>query len=434
MTDPIEIREVVATSRGIQGLLGRSPDAGQRGLAADAMQAGSEPRLVAARLTQLNEALRELEKATAEADPDVMVAPRNRLASLIQSWAAARAAETGEVSPLPTGGREVKFQEGVLGADPAWAQSLWHMIQRLFEKEHEIVRPSGTKPDRLPDAARLAVFGDWGTGMYGAPATARSIQREREGYSVVLHLGDVYYSGTEDEVRQRFLELWPHRPDAVNRALNANHEMYSGGFAYFDLTLEKFAQPSSYFTMENDHWTLVALDTAHTDHDMDEQQVKWLRRVVEGAEDRKVILFSHHQLYSLLGEQGEKLAKKLRQLLTGRKIFAWYWGHEHRCLLYDQHSDFGLHARCLGHGGIPYVREAKHAPVETRGNGFEWRRVSSQMTNPSALLLDGPNPYVPGKEEKFGPQGYMTLELAGPHLNEIVHLPDGTRIWERQLA
>ena len=29
-----------------------------------------------------------------------------------------------------------------------------------------------------------------------------------------MHLGDIYYSGTEQEVQQRFLDAWPRRRDA----------------------------------------------------------------------------------------------------------------------------------------------------------------------------------------------------------------------------
>ena len=33
-----------------------------------------------------------------------------------------------------------------------------------------------------------------------------------------------------------------------------------------------------------------------------------------------------------------------------KKIFAWYWGHEHRCALYDQHPKWGVFGRCIGNG------------------------------------------------------------------------------------
>jgi len=60
-----------------------------------------------------------------------------------------------------------------------------------------------------------------------------------------------------DEVRARFLGTWPKRPEAVNRALNSNHEMYSEGDAYFSQTLPAFDQPGSYFAYQNKNWTFI---------------------------------------------------------------------------------------------------------------------------------------------------------------------------------
>jgi hypothetical protein len=32
-------------------------------------------------------------------------------------------------------------------------------------------------------------------------------------------------------------------------------------------------------------------------------------------------------------------------------VYAWYWGHEHRCVIMGEH--LGIKARCVGHGNIP---------------------------------------------------------------------------------
>jgi hypothetical protein len=50
------------------------------------------------------------------------------------------------------------------------------------------------------------------------------------------------------------------------------------------------------------------------------------------------------------------------------------------------------------------------------------------------LILEGPNPYIPGHVNEYGPNGYMTLEFNGQHLNEIVHAPDGSVAYARELA
>ena len=75
------------------------------------------------------------------------------------------------------------------------------------------------------------------------------------------HLGDVYYAGTEDEVNERFSDDWPKNVSEHSWALNSNHEMYSGGYGYFKITLKKFGQPASYFCLRNSNWQIIGLDT-----------------------------------------------------------------------------------------------------------------------------------------------------------------------------
>ena len=103
-------------------------------------------------------------------------------------------------------------------------------------------------------------------------------------------------------------------------------------------------------------------------------------------------------------------------------------------MLYDRHPIYGLHARCLGHGGMPYLRkDLNDWPVESEVAGAAWRRIASELT-PSGLVLDGPNPYIPGHEDKYGPHGYATLQLDGPHLVEAVFSPSGECLYSRELA
>ncbi len=172
---------------------------------------------------------------------------------------------------------------------------------------------------------------DWGTGLYGAPKIAEQM-RTIGGFELLMHLGDVYYSGTEDEVQERFLNVWPTTAGKRTVAVNSNHEMYSGGFGYYALALPAIGQKSSYLAFENAHWLLVVLDTAYVDHDMDNEQVAWLNLVIKqstaanGGKAKKLVLFSHQQLFSRLGKQGPKLDAALRHLLDAKAIKAWYLG------------------------------------------------------------------------------------------------------------
>jgi hypothetical protein len=66
--------------------------------------------------------------------------------------------------------------------------------------------------------------------------------------------------------------------------------------------------------------------------------------------------------------------------------------------------------------------------------GVTWRRLGATADSPGCLALDGPNPLIPGEEEKFGPHGYLTLDFHGPALTERIHLPDGSVIFENLVA
>ncbi len=75
--------------------------------------------------------------------------------------------------------------------------------------------------------------------------------------------------------------MWPFAAGKVSRTLNSNHEMYSGGFGYFDMALPAMHQDASYFALQNTNWLFVGLDTAYIDHDLDAQQVAWLNLVIK---------------------------------------------------------------------------------------------------------------------------------------------------------
>src|SRR5262249_19115453 len=177
------------------------------------------------------------------------------------------------------------------------------------------------------------------------------------------------------------------------------------------------------------------LDSAYQEQDLAMNQAEWLERLVGAADSRKVVLFTHHQPYSLLEKQGTKLVEKLGGLLEDRRIFAWYWGHEHRCVVYDVHPAWGLRGRCIGHGGYPYFRTKPSDAEQAYGGGdFTWYRMPARNLVPGGLLLDGQNSYVPGYEQRYGPNGYAVLEFEGEHLVEEIRAPDGTLVFRQELA
>jgi len=382
----------------------------------------------AALAENLTRAMQMLEAA--QRDSGVLAAPDDQFTSLLQSHLAELSLHAGKVDPAASGGLEAKFDEkDLLG----WAKSLFTWVKKFKPHKWQVAPPV---PDELPNSVRIGILGDWGTGLYGAPVCAQSIEGDAKDYGLLLHLGDVYYSGTDKEVRDRFLNIWPKKPNAINRACNSNHEMYTGGYAYFDQTLKKFSQAASYFALQNDNWLLVGLDSAYKEWELANDQVAWLKGLIANAGNRKVILLSHHQLFSWMEKPKSKLQSELGELLMNKKIHAWYWGHEHRCMIYDRHPVWDIYGRCVGHSGYPYFTDKNNAgTVSAPGQqGSVWRTVGLKNMVPGGMILEGPNPYVKDHEKEYGPNGYMTLELNGDSINEIVQMPDGSRVYEREIV
>lgn len=416
--------QVVVTFREAQRILTgmeavkNIPEAARRDTAASPVEK-------AAAMAAVGQALNQMQKAENEAGAMVLTTPQHGPAARLQSLIASGEAASLEFEPLPTGGLEAKFDTHDWFG---WATVAWAKLKN--PTPHKMLRPTGDPPGPFPDAGRIAVLGDWGTGLYGAPKIADAVRCDRDPFAMLLHLGDVDHAGTDSEITDRFLDVWPYRNEAINRALNSNHEMFSGGAGYFGKTLPKFGQESSYFALQNKHWILIGLDVAYHDHAIDDEQVDWLKRVLAQAGARKAVLFSHHQLYSHFESQGTKLWSHpdFGEILRSRRIFAWYWGHEHRCSIFESaDANFGILARCIGHSGMPQSRKAtRNLPQcgEKEYNQAEWRRSVAKTVEgnplPNVVVLDGPNNDIQDESDKFSPHGYAVLTLDGPALREEI--------------
>src|SRR5437773_12008044 len=121
--------------------------------------------------------------------------------------------------------------------------------------------------------------------------------------------------------------------------------------------------------MQSSKWLLVGLDSAYKDFAFDQPQVDWLKKLVAGAGTRKLILFSHHQPFSLLDDQGPNLQSALADLLNRQRVTAWFWGHEHRLVVYQPHQRWGVKGRCVGHGGFPSFRDTS---IGAKGDKYQW--------------------------------------------------------------
>jgi predicted phosphodiesterase len=215
---------------------------------------------------------------------------------------------------------------------------------------------------KLPTQSRVLMIGDWGTHMADNAALLRQALKKFNP-DVIIHLGDVYYSGTVEEctanvldvLEQIIAEVKPVKRPAFF-AIPGNHDYYSGGAGFYRMIgkvnsgVAGCTQQASYFCLrtEDSKWQFLGMDTGYGDRNPVEQQAPILQ-VHEGAWHRDkletfpgtTILLSHHQLISAKetlnsGQRpylNENLYATFKQYFD--RIAAWYWGHEHNFILYD---------------------------------------------------------------------------------------------------
>ncbi|HTA13721.1 MAG TPA: metallophosphoesterase, partial [Solirubrobacteraceae bacterium] len=275
--------------------------------------------------------------------------------------------------------------------DPKWVIDVAEAVLEHLAKGNHPFNPLPAEHE-IGEDARVVIVGDWGTGLPRAQAVAKFMAEEvaqalAEGREVhVVHLGDVYYSGLKAEVLRHVLApgMWPvtveqARAGVTSWSLNGNHDMYGGGFGYFDTLLgdERFSKQrspegksTSFFRLRSPSWDFVGLDTSWDPEVLSEgfvgvledPQADFVKRVAEESR-RKLMLLSHHQLVSVYDSEdiGKTLPTKLASVLGSGRVTAWLWGHEHRCMGFDQAGGVKV-PRCIGHGGVPVLMG--HAPNE----------------------------------------------------------------------
>ena len=218
----------------------------------------------------------------------------------------------------------------------------------------------------MPNVASVALASDWGTGTISAYRVRDEILRLKP--DITMHLGDVYYVGNQEEFDDYFLgdDDWPRgslEPAGditalPTYALNGNHEMYSGGHAYFRSIREHFGQEASFFCVENEYWRIVALDSGYSSKLIPGLELLpwWVRLQAQNI-----------QWFSAFESEHGKLG---RDLGTDPRFLLWFWGHEHRLAGYGAYQAHPkgpkIRGRCIGHGGMPI--EDIHMPVKRERN------------------------------------------------------------------
>ncbi len=253
---------------------------------------------------------------------------------------------------------------------PGWAECLEQYLLYKAKRGQNPYRSGKNIVRTLPDSVRIGIIGDWGTGEFPAIRLLAALNSCR--VDMLIHLGDIYYAGTETEVKHNFLQICRGilGPKCPLYSLCGNHDMYSGGGAYYSL-LDEIGQEASYFCLRNSAWQLLAMDTGNHDQSpltvstnmtsLNETEIGWHIEKFRSAENRKTILLSHHQLFSPFAAVGQ--ADDKQRLAYNPNLYSvfqgffpqvewWFWGHEHTLAVYDLYM--GLkRGRCVGASAIP---------------------------------------------------------------------------------
>lgn len=223
---------------------------------------------------------------------------------------------------------------------------------------------------RMPSDAVIGVIADWATGEPEALEVLRQVRGNNP--HVAIHLGDIYYAGTEQEVENYFYQPWknilePENTGVLSLALPGNHDLYAGGKPFYDL-LDKLAvlngsdqKMASYFCVRNEHWQLIGLDTALHDRlgggptYLEDSELEWLNDKIQNSGGRRTILLSHHQLFSANDQfdgksYNERLNNQLAPILS--QVDLWLWGHEHDLVIFGQYMNL-KRGRCIGGSAFP---------------------------------------------------------------------------------
>ncbi|MGB2603664.1 MAG: metallophosphoesterase [Candidatus Sulfotelmatobacter sp.] len=321
------------------------------------------------------------------------------------------------------------------------------------------IHPFGSNPYSATiqqDSLKIALMGDWGTGIWNdnntqGPAAQILKQIQVIAPDILVHLGDVYYSGTSinlpfgvnafmlfvastlndssgwkgwnkvvydiNEENDRLVMSWSSPAPKQSLTLNSNHEMYSGANGYFPaLTAAPFAQQNatSYFMLIFQDWVILGLDSAYFSPDFlymngrlqsaaNQSQVTWIQGLVSSGKlkNKKVIVLTHHNGLTFDGFpvpgykplESDKPQPNLYDDLSGalgRDPDYWYWGHIHNGIVYTKNISLSPSKQTA-----TLCRCLGHGALPF-GSAYHWLKNQSgkEEKYPLGKMLTGPNPNI----------------------------------------
>jgi hypothetical protein len=272
--------------------------------------------------------------------------------------------------------------------DPRWIYAALVALQTFFtprSKYYISAKPKGIYHHNLW-AKKIAIVGDFGSCDKYQTMVLQGMAQEKP--DIVIHLGDIYVSGTPDECDA----FWKTYCDNINVplwSLIGNHEYICKGKGFFkNLIKPGFlgggAQKTSFFSLESDEYKiqLLALDTGYKssnfkfplasevmDYDtcLDDEQEAWAtERLLFAKENNyRTIILSHHQYFSTFWEKQQFNTKLGNQLFSVKQpITAWLFGHDHRSIVHCDEYGLVKKGLCIGHGSMPITTGCYDNPSE----------------------------------------------------------------------
>lgn len=293
---------------------------------------------------------------------------------------------------------------------------------------------------QTPGKVRIAILGDWGTGDTRSKDVMQQLLLSRPDY--IIHVGDVYYSGTPaenstngkhyfgpGEEQANLVDAWPGTYNGKSFTLNSNHEMYSGANGYFDVALNTQSGPftaqqgQGCFVLQFNDWNFLGLDSAYMGSTADAfmtgtlgptsgTQYKWIQGL--NLDPSKTIVFTHHNGFADDVSAMSPLFDEVSSALNGDP-YAWYWGHVHNGIVYKSPISVpekvgsstmrktNTYSRCLGHAALPYG----NATALAGNSQIAWREtlinpLNQQLFNGYAILdIDASGSTVSAIKEYF---------------------------------
>jgi len=293
---------------------------------------------------------------------------------------------------------------------------------------------------RIPKApgepVSIALLADWASDTVESQLIGSQAGPDND-YSV--HLGDTYFIGKQDEIAANFYKesggTWPYAT-LGSFAIPGNHEMYSGGTAYFEGLLPRMGsynaagieqpQQASFFCLENDYWRIIGLDTGYESltpplHlaqnpalDITPEQKQWLQDIVKLNDDQRgIILLTHHQCFSAFEPEFPNPMSSISTLMNPGRDLIWLWGHEHWFAVYGAnqlHNGANVFARCIGNSGMPVELTVNGGIKQPKNN------LPHMPENRNLVIYDQRQREVINGNVPLGHNGYVIATLNDANL------------------